>query len=130
MSRRTALIYGAGALRAGAQGDRLIWALHRAALRNGLVPIVSVGALADASRTEENHELLEELIRGCEVEILDRNGALQIGEVAKAAETADLVAVATALLADEHNGAVVSTRQNSLRAAAEALGHELVLYAI
>lgn len=130
MSRRSALVYGAAALRACASGDRLIWSLHRAALRNGLVPMVAVGALADAIRTQQQGSLLDELVRGCEVEHLDGDGAASIGGLAKSAETADLVAVSTARLAAAHNAAVVSNRQSALKSVADQLKHELVLFAL
>ena len=85
-----------GALRAAARGDRIVWAVHRAALANGIVPVVPVAAIAEAFRTEARGDRLEALLSGAEVEDLDDEGARRAGELAARADTADLVAVAIA----------------------------------
>jgi hypothetical protein len=130
MSPRDGIVYGAGALRAAAHGDRMVWALHRAALANGIVPVVPVAAIAEAFRTEARNDRLEALLAGVEVELLEEDGARRVGELAARADTTDLVAVATAEAAARRHAAVVSSRQNALRATAGLLGHELVLYAV
>jgi hypothetical protein len=127
---RTGLVYGAGALRAAARGDRMVWALHRAALANGIVPLVPAGAIAEAYRTEARGDRLESLLAGSEVEDLSGDDARRAGELAARADTQDLVAVVVARMADRHNCAVVASRQAALRGAAGLLGHELVLYAV
>jgi len=130
MTRRDGLVYGAGALRAAAHGDRMVWALHRAALTYGLIPLVTVGAVADAYRTESRGDRLDALLSGADVELLGREGAQRTGELAARVGSADLVAVSTAELAARHNAAVVSSRQAVLRATAAILAHELVQYAL
>ena len=130
MTPRDGIVYGAGALRAAARGDRMVWTLHRAALANGIVPVVPVAAVAEAFRTEARSDRLEALLAGVEVELLAEDGARRVGELAARADTTDLVAVATAEAAARRHAAVVSSRQNALRAAAGLLGHELVLYAV
>ncbi len=119
-----------GALRAAARGDRIVWAVHRAALANGIVPVVPVAAIAEAFRTEARGDRLEALLCGAEVEDLDDEGARRAGELAARADTADLVAVATAQVAAGRNCAVVASRQHALRTAAGLLGHDLVMYAV
>ena len=130
VNRRDGLVYGVGALRAAARGDRVMWALHRAALSYGVVPVVTVAAVADAYRTESRTDRIEALLRGSEVERLDRDGARRIGELAARSGTADLVAVATAEAAARRNAAVVNTRQAALRAVTALLGHELVQFGV
>ena len=130
MTAREGLAYGVGALRAAAHGDRMMWALHRAALSYGVVPIVAVGVVAEAYRVGVRKDRLDALLSGAEVEPLGREGAQRIGELSARAGTADLVAVSTAELAARRNAAIVSTRQAALRAAASLLGHELVQYAV
>lgn len=130
MTAREGLVYGVGALRAAARGDRMVWAVHRAALANGIVPRVPAAAIAEAFRTEGRGDRLSELLEGAAVEVLDEDGARRAGELAARADTADLVAVATAQAAARRNCAVVASRQNALRAAANLLGHELILYAV
>lgn len=130
MSERDGLVYGVGALRAAAHGDRMMWALHRAALTYGIVPVVTVGAVADAYRTEPRGDRLDALLAGAEVEALGREGAQRTGELAARAGTPDLVAVSTAETAARRNAAVVNSRQAALRATSGVLGHELVQYAV
>jgi hypothetical protein len=130
VSGRDAIVYGVGALRAAARGDRVLWALHRAALAHGLVPVVTVGAVAEAFRTETRGDRLDALLAGTEVETLDRDGAQRVGELAARIGSADLVAAQTAEAAARRNAAVVNNRQAALRAASELLGHELVQYAV
>jgi hypothetical protein len=127
---REGLVYGVGGLRAAARGDRMVWAVHRAALASGIVPVVPAGAIAEAFRTEARGDRLEDLLAGVVIEPLGEDGARRAGELAARADTADLVAVATAEAAARRNCAVVASRQNALRAASGLLGHELILYAV
>ena len=130
MTARDGVVYGVGALRAAAHGDRMVWALHRAALTYGVVPVVTVGAVAEAYRTVGRGDRLDALLAGTEVEPLAREGAQSTGELAARTGTADLVAVSTAEAAARRNAAVISSRQASLRAAAAVLGHDLVQYGV
>jgi hypothetical protein len=127
---RTALIYGVGALRAAARGDRTMWAVHRAALANGIVPIVPALVVGEGFRTEARGDRLESLLAGSEIEPLGAERARRVGELAARAGTPDLVAVSVAEVAARRNGAVLAARQNALRTAAGLLGHDLVLYAL
>lgn len=130
MTARDGIVYGVGALRAAAHGDRMMWALHRAALTYGIVPVVTVGAVAEAYRTEARGDRLDALLAGTEVEPLGREGAQRTGELASRAGTADLLAVSTAETAARRNAAIVNTRQAALRAVTAVLGHDLVQYAV
>jgi hypothetical protein len=129
-NNRVGLVYGAAALRAAARGDRMVWALHRAALSNGIVPVVPAAAIAEGYRTEARGDRLESLLAGSEVEVLSGEEARRAGELAARADTTDLIAVEVVEAADRRNCAVVASRQNALRGAAGLLGHELVLYAV
>ncbi|MGH9086928.1 MAG: hypothetical protein ACRDYZ_02280 [Acidimicrobiales bacterium] len=130
MATRDGLVYGVGALRAAARGDRMMWALHRAALTYGIVPIVPVVVIAEAIRTEPRGDRIEALLGGAEIEPFGSEGARRVGDLAARSGSADLVAVATTEVAVRHNAAVINTRQAALRAAAELLGHELVQYGV
>jgi hypothetical protein len=130
VSRRDGLVYGVGALRAAAHGDRMMWALHRAALTHGVVPIVTVGAVAEAYRTETRGDRLDALLAGAQVEPLAREGAQRTGELAARSGSTDLVAVSTAETAARHNAAVINTRQAALRTASGLLGHDLIQYSV
>jgi hypothetical protein len=129
-NRRVGLVYGSAALRAAARGDRMVWALHRAALVNGIVPVVPASAVAEGYRTEARGDRLASLLAGSEVEALSGEGARRAGELAARADTTDLVAVEVVDAADRRGSAVVASRQAAMRGAAGLLGHELVLYAV
>jgi len=127
---RSGLVYGSGALRAAARGDRIMWALHRAALTSGIAPIVPAVAIADGFRTEARGDRLNDLLDGSEVESMSEVAAQRAGELASKVPTTDIVAATVADTAARHNCAVVASRQNALSGAASLLGHKLVLYAV
>ncbi|MGH9043867.1 MAG: twitching motility protein PilT [Acidimicrobiales bacterium] len=127
---RGGLVYGVGAVRAAARGDRRFWAIHRAALAHGIVPIVPVGVIAEGFRTEARADRIGDLLDGVEVEPLTAEGAQRIGQLAIRASTADLIATSVAEIAARRNCAVISARQAALGNAATLLGHKLVLHAI
>lgn len=127
---RAGLVYGVGALRAAARGDRVFWALHRAALAHGIVPVVPVSVIAEGFRTEARGDRIQDLLDGSEIEILGPDGARRIGELAVKASTTDLIAAGVAETAARRNCAVVASRQNALANASGLLGQKLVLHAV
>jgi hypothetical protein len=127
---RAGLVYGVGALRAAARGDRVFWALHRAALAHGIVPVVPVSVIAEGFRTEARGDRISDLLDGSEIEVLDSEGARRVGELAVKASTTDLVASSVAETAARRNCAVVASRQNALNNASSLLGHKVVLHAV
>jgi hypothetical protein len=129
-SRREGLVYGVGALHAAARGDRVMWALHRAALSNGIVPVIPAVAVAEGYRTEVRSDRIGELLAGTQVEAFDEASARRSGELAAKCDTSDMATMAVVELAERRNFAVVAQRQAVLRAAANLLGHELVLYGV
>jgi hypothetical protein len=129
-ARREGLVYGLGALHAAARGDRMMWALHRAALSNGIVPVIPAVAVAEGYRTEARSDRIGELLAGTEVEPFSGEAARRSGELAARCDTSDLAVVAVVEVAERRNCAVVAQRQAVLRNAASLLGHELVLYAV
>jgi hypothetical protein len=127
---RTGLVYGVGALRAGARGDRVFWAVHRAALAHGIVPVVPVSVIAEGFRTEARGDRIQDLLNGSEIEVMDADRARRVGELAVKASTTDLLAASVAETAARRNCAVVASRQNALSTAAGLLGHKLILHAV
>jgi hypothetical protein len=127
---RSGLVYGVGALRAAARGDRMFWAVHRAALAHGIVPVVPVSVIAEGFRTEARADRLQDLLDGTEVEVMVPEQARRVGELAVKASTADLLAASVAETAARRNCAVIAARQNALATAARLLGHKLVLHSL
>jgi hypothetical protein len=108
----------------------MMWALHRAALANGIVPLVPAVTVAEGYRTEARNDRIGELLDGTEVESFSGEAARRSGELAARCDTSDLSTVAVVELAERRNCAVVAQRQPVLRTASNLLGHELVLYAV
>ena len=127
---RVGLVYGVGALRAAARGDRIFWAVHRAALAHGIVPVVPVSVIAEGFRTEARSDRIQDMLNGSEIEVMDADGARRVGELAVKASTTDLIAASVAETAARRNCAVVASRQNALTSASGLLGHKLVLHAV
>jgi hypothetical protein len=123
-------VYGVGALRAAARGDRAVWAVHRAALAHGIVPVVPVSVIAEGFRTEARADRIDDLLAGSEIEVMGPDEARRVGELAVKASTTDLVAASVAETAARRNCAVIAARQNALNNAAGLLGHKLVLHAL
>ena len=108
----------------------MMWALHRAALSNGIVPVVTAMTVAEGFRAEARSDRIAELLAGTEVEPFSGVAARRAGEIAARCDLSDLGAVAVVELAERRNCAVVAQRQAVLRAAAAFLAHDLVLYAV
>jgi hypothetical protein len=128
--RRDGLVYGVGALHAAARGDRMIWALHRAALSNGIVPVIPAVAVAEGYRTELRADRIDQFLAGTQIEPFNGESARRTGDLAARCDTTDMAALAVVELADRGNLAVVAQRQTVLREAANQLGHDLVLHAV
>ena len=129
-SPRAGLVYGAAALGAASRDDRLLWALHRAALVRGLVPVVPAMAVAEAMRTVEERGALSELLIGTEVESLDADRAERLGALAASAGTDNLATVAVVESASRLNLAAVTERSPRLADLATKLDHQLIVHAI
>ena len=127
---RAGLVYGAAALTAAARGDRLFWALHKAALVRGLIPVAPACVVADAVRAAGGPDPLSEVLEGTEVEPLDDAQAIRLGMLAAAAGADNLATVAMVEMAARRNLAAVSERSSRLGEIAAALDHDLIMHAI
>lgn len=127
---RRGVAFGTGALVAAARGDRRVWALHRAALAHGLVPVVPAQVLAEAARVAGASTALEHFVVGTEVEVLDRERAQAVASVADQVGTDGLAGVAVVELAARRSLAVVSDRPHRAAEASATLGHDLVLHVV
>jgi hypothetical protein len=129
-SPRSGLVYGTAALSAASKDDRLLWALHRAALVRGLVPVVPAMAVAEAMRTVDERDTLADLLVGTQVESLDVDRAERLGVLAASAGTDNLATVAVVESASRLNHAAVTERSPRLANLATKLDHQLILHAI
>jgi predicted nucleic acid-binding protein len=108
----------------------MFWALHRAALSNGIIPVIPALAVAEGYRSEARGDRISQLLAGTEVEPFNDEAARRTGELAARCDTSEMAAMAVIELADRRNCAVVAQRQVLLRNAANLLGLDLVLYGV
>jgi hypothetical protein len=102
------IVYDAGALVAGERNDRPMWALHDAALRRGITPIVPAGVLAQAWRGGPQARL-SQVLRGCVNEPLDESLARDVRLLCATADTSNIVDAWVVLIATSRHAAIVTS---------------------
>ncbi len=123
------LTYDTGALIAAERDNRLMWALHRAAVVRGLRPIVPAGVLGEAWRGGPQHHL-SRLLKGCDVEDLTEDQARRVGVLAARSGLSDTVDLAVVEGAVRRNHAVVTSNRTHIEQAAEAAGTRLMIHGV
>jgi hypothetical protein len=123
------LTYDIGALVAAERDDRIMWSLHRAALRRGLPPSVPAGVLAKGWRGGPQ-AILSRLLKGCDIEDLTRVQARAVGALAARANHDDIVDVSVVEGAVRRNHAVVTSNQDHIRKVATATGANVTIHSV
>lgn len=123
------LTYDTGALIAAERDDRLMWALHRAALRRGVTPVLPAGVLGEAWRGGPQHHL-SRLLKGCTIEDLTEAQARRIGILAAGSGLSDTVDLAVVDGAVRRNDVVVTSNRTHIEQAAEAAGRRLTIHTV
>ena len=107
------LTYDTGALIAAERDNRLMWALHRAALGRGVKVTVPAGALGEAWRGGPQARL-SMLLKGCVVEALTEPQAREVGVLIGRSGVADTVDAAVAEGALRRRDAVVTSNRSDI----------------
>ena len=123
------IIYGAGALVAAERNVRPLWALHDAALRRDVSPLVPAGVLAQVWRGGPQANL-SRLLAGCTVTPLEESLAQAVGTLCGQARTSDVVDASVVVLARVMASPVVTGDAADLRALAGAAGWPITLHEI
>lgn len=123
------LTYDTGALIAAERDDRLLWALHRAALGRGLTPTVPAGVLGEAWRGGPQHRL-SRLLKGCLIEHLSEVQARMIGVLAARSGLSDTVDLAVAEGAMRRQDAVVTSNRAHIEQVADAVARRLKIHTV
>ena len=123
------LTYDTGALVAAERDDRIVWSLHRAALRRGLPPTVPAGVLAEGWRGGPQANL-SRLLKGCEIEDLTNGHARAVGALAARADHDDIVDVSVVEGAVRRNNAVVTSNPGHIRQVATAAGVDIAIHSV
>ena len=121
------LTYDTGALIAAERDDRLMWALHRAAITRGLPPTVPAGVLAEAWRGGPQHRL-SQLLKGCKVEELREPQARHVGTLIARCGLDDAVDVAVAEGAIRRGDAVVTANRAHIERVADVVRTRLTIH--
>lgn len=114
------LTYDTGALIAAERNDRLMWALHRAAIARGVAPTVPAGVLAEAWRGGPQHQI-SRILKGCAVEELSETQARQVGMLIAECGLDDTVDVAVAEGAMRRNDAVATSNRGHIEQVVDAV---------
>lgn len=123
------LVYDTGALVGAERNDRLVWSLHRAALRRQLPLVVPSGVLAEGWRGGPQ-AALSRFLQGCQVEGLSETLARRVGSLAARAEHDDIVDASVVEAAIRHRHAVVTSNPTHIRKVASAAGVTLQVHAV
>ncbi|MGH9065860.1 MAG: twitching motility protein PilT [Acidimicrobiales bacterium] len=123
------LTYDTGALVAAERDDRLLWSLHRAALRRGLPPVVPAGVLSEGWRGGPQ-ETLSRLLKGCRVEDLSETQARATGTLSARSRHDDVVDVSVVEGAVRRGHAVVTSDPTHIRRVADAAGVILEIHSV
>lgn len=121
------LTYDTGALIAAERDNRLLWALHRAALARGIAPTVPAGVLGEAWRGGPQHHL-SRLLKGCRIEPLTETQARAIGALIGRSGITDTVDAAVAEGAIRRNDAVVTSNRSHVEQIADSGGRRIAIH--
>ncbi len=121
------LTYDTGALIAAEKNVRLLWALHLAALRRGVIPAVPAGVLAEAWRGGPQVQV-SRLLKGCVVEPLAETQARAVGVLAAVSGLDDTVDLAVVEGALRRGDAVVTSNRTHIEQAARAAGRTIAIH--
>lgn len=106
-----------------------MWALHDAALRRGITPIVPAGVLAQAWRGGPQARL-SQLLRGCVSAPLDEPLARDVGSLCAASNTSDVVDASVVVVARSRHAAVVTSDEPDIRHLASSAGASIIIHNI
>jgi hypothetical protein len=123
------IVYDTGALVAGERGTRELWALHDTVLREGRVPLVPAGVLAQAWRGGPQANL-SRLLGGCTVVALDEQHARLAGTLCAKAATSDVVDASVVVLAHLVGGAVITSDATDVRRLIDAVGAPIAVHEV
>jgi hypothetical protein len=121
------LTYDTGALIAAEKNQRLVWALHLASIKRGMIPTVPAGVLAEAWRGGPQVQL-SRLLKGCAVDPLTETQARAVGVLAAASGLDDTVDLTVAGGALRRGVAVVTSNRIHVVQAAEAVGRTIAIH--
>lgn len=123
----SAVVYDAGVLIAADRNERTTWADHKVRLEDGVVPVVPSVVVAQVSRSPKQVQL-RRFLRGCDVAVLDEDGAHDAGLLLGRTRTSDICDAAVVALAATLNAEVLTGDRKDLRRLVTASGKRIRLH--
>ena len=124
------IVYDAGALIAVERRDPEMLLVHRRAVAEGAVPLVSTIVLGQVWRGTPREAVLTRVLKTCRMDVLDVNTAKLGGQLCGVAGTADLADAVVAVLALRYNAAIVTSDPDDLRQLTAAAGRKLEIFTV
>jgi hypothetical protein len=121
------VVYDAGVLIASDRNERAAWADHKVRLEDGIVPVVPSVVVAQVSRSPRQVQL-RRFLRGCDVAVLDEDGAHDAGLLLSRTETSDICDAVVVALAATLDAEVVTGDRKDLRRLVTASGKRIRLH--
>lgn len=121
------VLYDAGVLIVADRNERTAWADHKVRLEDGTVPVVPSAVVAQVSRSPRQVQL-RRFLRGCDVAVLDEEGAHDAGLLLGRTRTSDISDAVVVALAATLNGAIVTGDRKDLRRLVAATGQRIPLF--
>lgn len=122
-----AVVYDAGVLIAADRNERTAWAEHKIRLEDGVVPVVPSVVVAQVSRSPKQVQL-RRLLRGCDVAVLDEDGAHDAGLLLGSTRTSDIPDAVVVALAASLGAEVLTGDRKDLRRLVTASGKRIRLH--
>ena len=121
------VVYDTGVLIAADRDERATWAEHKVRLEDGVVPVVPSVVVAQASRSPKQVQL-RRFLRGCDVAILDEDGAHDAGLLLARTRRSDICDAVVVALAATLEAEVVTGDRKDLRPLVTASGKRIRLH--
>jgi predicted nucleic acid-binding protein len=118
-------LYDTGALIAAERGDRVMWALHRRILSQGIRPTVPSTVLAQAWRGGPQAQL-SRLLAGCAVREFTEEHARSAGRLLEKAGGSDIVDASVVVMAQQRAEEVLTNDPDDMRPLVAAVGRPRV----
>lgn len=125
----SAVVYDAGVLIAADRGERTAWADHKVRLEQGVVPVTPSVVVTQVSRSPQQVQL-RRLLRGCDVAVLDEDGAHGAGVLLGRTRTSDICDAVVVALAASLDAEVVTGDRKDLRRLVTATGKRIPLHEV
>lgn len=121
------VVYDAGVLITADRNERTTWADHKLRLEDGVVAVVPSVVVAQVSRSPRQVQL-RRFLRGCDVAVLDENGAHDAGLLLGRTRTSDICDAVVIALAVTLDAEVVTADGKGLRRLVTASGERIRLH--